>query len=150
MRVDFHIPCAVAPKQSVRGGSIRYYQPTKLTNNAKLLASYLYPRRPMYPLCGPLRALYVVRYPFRKREPKKNRTRPIPKTAPPDFEQLAKQLGDVLESCRFFSDDAHIFHATIVKLYDVRHDVHIIIEECDGVISEIPCFQFDLLKGDGR
>ena len=132
MRVDFHIPCAVAPKQSVRGGSIRYYQPTKLTNNAKLLASYLYPRRPSYPLSGPLRALYVVRYPFRKREPKKNRTGPIPKTTPPDDEQLAKQLSDVLESCGFFGNDAQIFHMTVVKLWDVHRDVHIVIKEQTG------------------
>ena len=137
MRVDFHIPCHVMPKQSVLGGSIRYYQPTKLTNNAKLLASYMLPHRPRRPLAGPLRVLYVVRYPYRAKEPKKNRSGPIAKDSGADFEQLAKQLGDVLESCRFFANDARIFHATVVKLWDVRHDVHIMIEENTLVAAEI-------------
>lgn len=129
MRLDFHIPCHVVPKQSVRGSSIRYYQTKKITNNADLLASYMLPHRPRRPLAGPLRVLYVVRYPYRAKEPKKNRSGPIPKTTPPDFEQIAKQLGDVLESCRFFANDASIFDALVLKLWDVRHDVHIVIEE---------------------
>ena len=138
MRVDFHIPCHVEPKQSVRGSSIRYFQPTKLTNNAKLLASYMLPHRPRKPLTGPLRGFYVVRYPYRAREPKKNRTGPIPKTNPPDFEQLGKQLSDVLESCRFFANDAHLYHAVVVKLWDARADVHIVIEECPIASEVIP------------
>ena len=137
MRVDFHIPCHVMPKQSCRGGSIRYYQPTKITNNADLLASYILPHRPRRPLAGPLRVLYVVRYPYRKGEPQENRTEPIAKCTGADFEQLAKQISDVLESCRFFGNDARIFHATVVKLWDMRHDVHIMIEESDLVAAGI-------------
>ena len=150
MRVDFHIPCAVAPKQSVRAGRKAWYQTDKIKQNAKLLASYMYPCRPSLRLSGPLRALYVVRYSFRAKELRKNRTGPIPKTTSPDFEQLAKQLGDVLESCGFFSNDAYIFHATVVKLYDVRRDVHIIIEECDVVAPGIPRLEFDLAMAGHR
>ncbi len=138
MRVDFHIPCHVAPKQSVRGSSIRYHQPKKITNNADLLAWYMLPYRPRRPLIGPLRALYIVRYPYRGGEPKKNRTGPIPKDTSPDHEQLAKQLGDVLQSCRFFVNDAQISEATVVKLWDTRFDVHIVIDDGLLVASWIP------------
>ena len=147
MRVDFHISCIVQPKQSVRSRVaysktgkpyVATYQTQKIKKNAEALASLIAPYRPQRSLVGPLCALYVVRYPFRKSEPKKNRKGPIPKTTTPDHEQLAKQLGDVLQSCGFFANDAHIYHATVVKLWDARQDVHIYIEESDVVWAGIP------------
>lgn len=137
MRVDFHIPCHVVPKQSVRGGLKGWYQTDKIKDNAKLLALYMLEHRPRRMLAGPLRALYVVRYPYRAGEPKKNRRCPIPKRTTPDHEQLAKQLGDVLQSCRFFANDARIFDCRTTKLWDARADVHIVIVEVAVVSWDI-------------
>ena len=138
MRIDFHIPYVIQPKQSVRSrvaysnagkAYVATYQTKEIKENARQLASFVAPYRPATPLTGPLAALYVVRYPYRNSEPKKNRTGAIPKGTNPDFEQLAKQLSDVLESCGFFKNDAQIYDARVIKLWDPRPDVHVVIEE---------------------
>ncbi len=137
MRIDFHIPCEVLPKQSMRGGAGRYgsgrvrdyYTPTRIKDNAAELASLMLPYR--QPLMGSVSALYVVCYPYRASEPQRNRHRPIPKTTRPDGDNLAKQINDVLESVGFIADDSCIFDTRVVKLWDLHADLYVVLNETD-------------------
>lgn len=139
MHIEFFIPWDVAPKQSVRGGRAfgsgkrNFFPTTRVTTNAQVLASFVAPHRPARPLQGALRAWYTVSYAYIKRIAKKNRHGPVPKDTSPDTEQLAKQLGDTLESCGFFANDGQIADLRVVKVWDAKPGVEVMIEEIDGI-----------------
>ena len=67
--IDFHVPWKVHPKQAMRiarmaNGRPRTYQPSLVVTNARTLATFMAPHRPRQPLSGPLRATYVLTYPW--------------------------------------------------------------------------------------
>lgn len=137
MRIEFFIPWRVAPKQSVRTRVVhtatgqafaQHYQTKKIKENAAVLAEQIAPFRPPTPFEGPVRAWYVVVYPYRKSESKKNRGVDIPKDTGPDCGQLSKQLDDVLQGCGFVANDAQIADSRTQKFWGMRPGITITVE----------------------
>jgi len=129
MCLSFFIPHEVKPKQSMRMANGVSYTPAKIKNNAKALQALLLPHRPKVPLSGPLRLDLLFQFPWRKSEPKKNRTRAWPKDTKPDFDNLCKQFCDVLQSMGFFWNDSQIADVRIRKVWTDSPGVQVMIEQ---------------------
>lgn len=127
--LEFFIPYRVAPKQSFRADR-RAHKDPKLVANEKALAALLCPHRPQEPLQGTLRQRLVFQYPWRRAEHKKwiqHGSRP--KNTVPDYEQLCKNVNDVMESMGFFTNDAIIAGAEVWKLWCCQPGVQVYLEE---------------------
>lgn len=125
-KLTIHIPLPVEPKQSDRssiiqpkgGGKpfVHHYPSKKVDNNAKALMALLRPHSSAKPLKGPLRLVVDVYYPWRVAETKKRRAMgQIPKDTWPDWDNLGKQVCDVMEKLGFFRNDSQIASGTVNK-----------------------------------
>lgn len=119
MAIEFFIPWVVKPKQSFRmGKGGRGFPVPKASRNADALTVLAAQYRPDKPLEGPLQLDIVLRYPWRKSEKKRNiALGELAKDTRPDWDNLAKQVCDVLESGGFFLDDAQIADARVRKVW---------------------------------
>jgi Holliday junction resolvase RusA-like endonuclease len=81
------------------------------------LLTLLAPHVPVKPLDCPLDVFVSWRYPYRKAEPKKNRTRPIPCDTRPDVDNLQKLLFDCMTRLGFWHDDSQVARITFEKLW---------------------------------
>lgn len=129
-RIEFFLPDAVVvPKQSFRIGKGHGYQTKKVTDNAEDLWVQMREYVPVTPLRGPLLCDYYVTYPWLKRHTTRERAKgKIWKSTAPDWEQLAKQLSDVLEGV-FFKNDAQIASGVCEKWWGLEPGVRVRIEQ---------------------
>jgi len=138
MTLEFHIPWTVEPKQSMRhriivdGTGRRYiasYTPAKVKANSQTIASLVAQHRPRDPLSGPLRATYVLTYPWRSSTSQRARKAgPMPKDTKPDCDNLGKNLSDTLQRSGFFANDSQIADLRIVKQWGDQAGVTVRLE----------------------
>jgi Holliday junction resolvase RusA-like endonuclease len=117
MEIRFTIHVRVRPKQATgvrrrqrKNGTV-YYVPTqqRADANAIMLRWALERHIPGRPLIGPIRAAYRFVFKYPKRLSAAKRRFPyIPHPGPPDPDNLAKQVSDVLQAAGFFVDDRQI------------------------------------------
>jgi len=125
-RIEFTIPWYIAPKQSARFGRRRAYQTEKIKGNAAALAFYAQQHCPDEPWDCAVGVSIDVEYPWRAKDSTKRRALGVvPKTTPPDCEQLSKQLCDVLEDVGFFTDDARVAESHVTKAWTGLSVVHV-------------------------
>lgn len=141
--IHIHVPFEVQPKQgdrsrviSARDGRqfVHHYQPDKVTRNAKALALMLAPHRPERPYRGAIELRLTFNYPHLKSASKKKREHRTPKSTKPDWDNLAKQVCDVLQRCGFYLNDSQIARAVVEKCWDDKAPagLHLAIEEQNG------------------
>lgn len=133
--ITFAVPFDLSAKQStrftMRGGFPRRYTPKKIVNNASALARLIGRYVPDEPLNGPLRFEATVIYQWRKSASKTAKAKGRAwKDTLPDFDNLCKQLCDVLQSCGFYGNDSQIAEATIRKWWgDEGPMLYVLLEE---------------------
>lgn len=93
------------------------------------LISLLYPYRPQKPLEGALKLEIKWVYPFRKSEPKKNRTGELYCYTRPDVDNLCKLLFDVMTRLGFWLDDSQIADLHFIKCWSDNPRIEIFIEQ---------------------
>ena len=81
------------------------------------LMTMLMEHRPDKPFSGPLAVSVCWVYPYRKSEPKKNRTGLIPCHTRPDVDNLFKMLGDCMTRLGFWADDSQVYSLTFSKFW---------------------------------
>lgn len=130
--VSFSIPYVCGPKQSDRNKGRQHYPDPKVKADAQSLASLVAPHRPDKPLQGPLGLSLTVRYPWRKTEKKKwVRLGKRWKSSRPDYDNLSKQIGDVLERTGFMANDAQIACGHIEKFWTEQGGMDISLDELE-------------------
>jgi Holliday junction resolvase RusA-like endonuclease len=133
MTFEFHIPIVPLAKQGDRvrvipgkNGkkpfAVHYIAPAVKLNAKKLRESAKKEWGPAPWTGAPLMVFYVVTYPYRVAEPKKNRGRAIPKTTKPDVDNLVKMLNDALEGV-CWDNDATIWNVSCQKVWDIDERV---------------------------
>ena len=140
--ITFEIPFTLAAKQADRsriatgrGGKqfVHHYQPSKVTNNAKSLAALCAPHRPAVPLDGPLSMeLYVVFPWLQKHSPRHRKSGLLPKDTKPDWDNLGKQISDVLAACGFYTNDSRLSDVRIRKRFGDTPYVQVTIDQDHG------------------
>jgi Holliday junction resolvase RusA-like endonuclease len=111
------------PPKSTKQASLRFakgrcYHVKSANDNFKQLHDMVFPLRPLRPFDEPLTLKVKWVYPWRKSEPKKNRTLGIkPCDTRPDCDNLLKGLCDILQEAKYFSDDAKICDISFQKFW---------------------------------
>jgi len=131
LSLEFFIPHEVRPKQSFRTARGVNYTPKAIKQNAAALQTLLLQHCPRVPLAGPLRLDIVFQFPWRMAEPKKNKRKARPKDTKPDFDNLCKQLCDVLQSMGFFVNDSQIADIHVRKVWTDSPGVQVFMEEME-------------------
>jgi len=119
--IEFFIPFEVKPKQGDRSavvnGHVRHYQPKKVTSNANALVLLSKQYRPTAPLVGPLRLELMFYSAWRKADSKKVRAAGKAwHDTKPDWDNMCKQLCDVLQSAGFYANDSQLADISVKKL----------------------------------
>ena len=78
---------------------------------------------------GPLLLRLTFRFMWRKSEPEKNICDPKPKDTKPDWDNLAKNICDVMESMGFYKNDSQLADVHVRKYWTDSPGVSVIIEE---------------------
>ena len=125
--IQFFVPYVPGPKQGDRSclarkktgeQYIRHHPSTKVGRDAKNLATLISPFCPAKPLTGPLFLRLAFRWPWRKGEPRRSKIHGFKyKDTWPDWDNLAKQVCDVMEKVGFFNNDSQIVNGQVVKLW---------------------------------
>lgn len=137
--IDINIDC-IPPKHTAQGSnqilktkSGRFFIGKKTNSNAKAtqneLFNLLYPYRPEQPLEKPLRVEIKWVYPYRKSEPKKNRTSEKYCDTRPDVDNICKLLFDMMTRIGFWIDDSQIADLHFTKVWDNKPRIEIRIGE---------------------
>jgi len=85
--------------------------------------------RPSEPLKGALRLKVLWMYPYRKAEPKKNRSFPIYCDTRPDCDNLVKGIKDIMTRLGFYTDDGQIASLEFTKMWGEDCGIYITITE---------------------
>ncbi len=127
MRLDFHIPYALRQKQGDRSRIaqtaegkqyVRHYQPREVMDSAVALTALIAQHRPDKPLDGPLRLVITCIAAWRTGEAAWRKAYGTwPRDTGPDYDNLAKQMGDVLERSGFMVNDSRIADGRVIKLW---------------------------------
>jgi len=137
--IDFFIPCN-PPKSTAQGSSriMRRRDGTQFVGkcaNSKAakakanLLTLLHPHRPEKPLEGPVSLSVVWTYPWRKGEPKKNRTAGYkPCDTRPDVDNLCKMLFDAMTTAGFWNDDSQVAQLRFDKMWSDEPGIRIGID----------------------
>lgn len=126
MHIDFFIPWVPVPKQGDRAGfartkegkvHVRHFPSTKVVKDAQSLAALMLPYRPDKPLEGPLGIEIDITYPWRGKDARARKAGKlrVPKATQPDYDNLGKQVGDVMERLGFFERDGQISDGRVLK-----------------------------------
>lgn len=137
--IDINIDC-IPPKHTAQGSNQilktkngRFFIGKKTNSNAKStqneLFNLLYPYRPEQPLEKPLRVEIKWVYPYRKSEPKKNRTAEKYCDTRPDVDNICKLLFDMMTRIGFWIDDSQIADLHFIKVWDNKPRIEIKIGE---------------------
>lgn len=134
--VRFIVDVRIRPKQAT--GTIRktrtdgtHYQvpaQRRADANATVLGWAVAPFAPRVPLSGPIRANYRVLFAYPKRMPGSiRRAHYIPHPGPPDPDNLAKQISDVLQATGFFVDDRQVCRLEVSCEYWARDRLEVVL-----------------------
>ena len=125
--IDFTINYSVAPKQGDRSRIVRtktgkqfvsHYTPANVRRNASTLALLMQPYVPDKPLEGPLRLSLDFGYLWRTGTSLKVRTSGTkPKDTRPDWDNLCKNVCDVLQESGFFANDSQLAEVHVTKTW---------------------------------
>ncbi|MHC4616316.1 MAG: RusA family crossover junction endodeoxyribonuclease [Planctomycetota bacterium] len=100
------------------------------------LISLLTPHVPPEPFSGPIRLKVWWNYPWRKSEPKKNRTEGWKWCdTRPDCDNLLKLLEDVMTRLGFWTDDSQVAQVTFSKRWCDVPGIEIEVYELDEAID---------------
>ena len=141
--IEFCIQHEVAPKQGDRVRVIQskgkafatHYTPAKVKNNARSLAALMEPHKPPMPLEGPLRVSLRFDYPWRAGESQKARNGGArPKDTRPDWDNLCKNVADVMQASGFYLNDAQLADVRVTKCWTGQVALHVRLEK----ISDFP------------
>jgi Holliday junction resolvase RusA-like endonuclease len=134
--IEFFIPHELKPKgnrkQAWKGASFPTH-PKSVKDNAAALRYFAAEHRPDTPWSCGVKLVADVVYPWRSNTP--NRVKELgmyPKFTRPDVDNLLKQLGDVLQSTGFFTDDGKIAEATIRKWHGAHPGINVQLTEWCG------------------
>lgn len=134
--IEFTIPYAVRPKQGDRSHVVTdshgnqfvaHHPDPKVKANAESLAALVAAHRPAEPLAGPLALELTFIFPWRKSESQRIRDRwgLRPKDTKPDWDNLSKQLCDVLERAGFFTNDSQLADVRVRKFWGSQTDCQV-------------------------
>lgn len=133
--IDFFIPVVVKPKQSYRARRGGGYTDPKIKQNAKDIAKYTARFRPDRPLEGPISVMFVFVFPYTSADRKQSNPCRYPWKAGRgqvgDYDNLAKQIGDILQQQGFFANDAAICDAVVRKRKRDEPGVHVTLSELE-------------------
>lgn len=140
MTISFTIPLAALPKQgdrsrvvTPRNGKpfVAHYIAADVKRNAEALAIYARQHRPTEPMRGPLALDLIFAFPWRKNESKRTRQQSWEwRDTKPDYENLAKQIGDVLEDEGFFATgDGQVCDARVRTVWAKQASVQVCLRE---------------------
>jgi Holliday junction resolvase RusA-like endonuclease len=132
--VAFKIVCI--PPKSTHQQNVRIFQRAgkcfigkSTTNKAaqaeSTLTALLRPHAPRTPLQGPLSLSVDWVYPYRKSEPKKNRSGYIPCDTRPDCDNISKGLQDIMTTLGYWVDDSQIARLTFSKYWGATPGIEI-------------------------
>lgn len=135
--IQFWAPC-VPPKTTYQSGSTIYRRKdgtpfigknTKGERLKYILIALLEPHQPAEPFTGPVKLNIKYVYPWRKSEPKRNRTQGwMWNDKRPDADNLAKQICDVMTLLRFFEDDGQVALLQVEKQWGDQSGIGICLE----------------------
>lgn len=138
-RIEFAVSYTADPKQGdrsriaqTRSGKqyVQHHPDPEVKLNAAVLAALFAPHVPAVPFRGPLRLVAVFCYAWLASATKRQITKGrIPKETKPDLDNLAKQIGDVMERSGFCKNDAQIADLTVRKFWTHAPSVEIVLEE---------------------
>lgn len=139
--IRFTIPYICKAKQGDRARVIaaksgrtfvQHYPTAETRENAESLASLIVPHRPDMPMAGPVRLDLTFRFPWRKSDSRKQRQAGSrPKDTKPDWDNLGKQVSDVLEASGFFANDSQIAEVHLVKLFTDSPGIDVVLQELE-------------------
>lgn len=140
--IEFTISHAVQPKQGDRVRVIKtrdgrafatHYTPAKVSKNADSLASLMAPYVPPAPMEGPLRLFLRFDYPWRAGDSKKARASgPRPKDTKPDWDNLCKNVADVMQASGFYTNDSQLAEVNVAKVWSGRAGLTVKLEPING------------------
>lgn len=122
MNIDFIIYQEPTGKKAVMHTRSGIAYPCKAQKyNASALMTDMFKYRPSEPITDPVELKVVAFFNVPKSKPKWWKALAyaglIPHDKKPDYDNLAKQIGDALETLQFIKNDSQIFHADINKWY---------------------------------
>lgn len=97
----------------------------------------LYEKRPPIPYSGALKINYYFFFPYNssvKRSIAKKGLI-VPKLTKPDYDNIPKQIQDVLTKCQYWTDDSIIFDGCVKKYFAPFGKIVITIEELEKEID---------------
>ena len=99
--------------------------------------SLLYNKRPDKPYEGSLKVNYYFFFPYNSSVKKSIAKKKliVPKLTKPDYDNIPKQIQDVLTKCQYWTDDSLIFDGSIKKYFAPFGKIVITIEELDKEID---------------
>lgn len=123
----------VPPKTTAQGKRVnlstgRFFKSKQHAAEMEVLRLQLRAHRPKTPLEGPIQLKIVATWPYPKVTPKSLRAGCRPKLSKPDADNFAKGVIDALVDEGFFSDDAHVWHLNVQKLFGPPESVGIDVQ----------------------
>ncbi len=137
--IAFFLPCVAVPKQGDRTTImhrqgqkplIRHHRAPKVDQNAQWLTTLCGQHRPAEPLRGPLQLRLRFQSAYRQADLAKiKRGRGVSpwKDTRPDWDNLAKQICDVLEKCGFFVNDGQLADVHVQKVWGYSPGVSVVL-----------------------
>ena len=118
-------------KLTTRCGHGAMFETEESKSVKALFYTLLKDKRPESPFSGALRVNYYYLFPYPKSMPKKliKQNLVIPKTTKPDYDNMPKQIQDVMTKLGFWTDDAIIFDGDNLKGYYATPRIVIDIQE---------------------
>ncbi len=141
-KIEFTIPCN--PPKATHQASLRImkrkdgtqfvgkFAKSKGKEAQNDLMSLFSPHAPRTPLEGPVRLFIRWSYPYRKAEPKKNRTSPLWCDTRPDCDNLCKMVQDILSRLNFYGDDSQVAYLTFQKNWCDKPGITVMLWELEG------------------
>tara|TARA_R110000772_G_scaffold142441_5_gene252108 strand:+ start:2139 stop:2651 length:513 start_codon:yes stop_codon:yes gene_type:complete len=123
-----------------KDGSVFVGQNSKARRLAQKLSVLLKPHAPKIPYSGAICLTIHWQYPWRKSEPKYNRTLGVlPCITRPDADNLAKLFIDAMGKAGFFLDDSQVFDLRFLKLFADKPGIGCNITEIEpGAKGRLP------------
>lgn len=121
--IQFYLPFRTKPKQSFRYTNKGHrYTPVPVKRNAEALALLASKHRPAEPLKGPLSLRLIFTFPWRISD---TRRITLWKDTTPDWDNLSKQVCDVLQSTGFYRNDSQLACVCVEKQWADSYGVQI-------------------------
>lgn len=136
MRIELNITPPKSTGQSGKklttiGGHAAMFETAESKSVKAMFYALLKDKRPAKPFSGGIRVNYYYVFPYLKSMPKKliKQKLVIPKTTKPDYDNMPKQIQDVMTKLGFWTDDAIIFDGDNLKCYYETPKIVIDIQE---------------------